>query len=160
MLPILDYDSSPGSTCWDIGCALLPVGYLLLIVDAFLDIRWAFFPTPKTKQALIDYYTTILTPQTFYPGYWYPLFVIYKLCVQCPRIHNYVTLALFLPIAYRYVGLLRGTDTKLAHWWTILIWRVLLAIATTWNLKSLGCRGPFGYVEHVQEAFAWNVTFA
>jgi hypothetical protein len=46
----------------------------------------------------------------------------------------------FVPIAYRYVGILRQTDTKVQHWWTILLLRFALVIFTTWNLQSLQCR--------------------
>lgn len=158
MISILDYDSSPGSTCWNVGCTLLPVGYLLLLVDAYFDLRWVLFPSTKTKQALIDYYTTILTPTNFYPGYWYPVYVIYKLCLQCPTSYHFLTLGMFLPVAYRYVGILRRTDTRLDHWWTIIVWRVMLAIVTTWNIQSLGCRGPREYMVHLQETFCWNAT--
>lgn len=160
MLPLLDHDSSPGSRCWSTGCALLPVGYLLLLVDAYFDLRWVLFPSPKSKQALTLYYTTILTPTRFFPGYWYAVWVIYKLCLQCPTAHHVATLALFLPIAYRYVGLLRGTDTCLEYWWTILIWRILLAVETTWNLQTLGCAmsSPADYVQHVQDAFSWTTA--
>ena len=154
MLPVLDYDSSPYSTCWDVGCAYLPIGYLLLAVDAFFDLRWVFFPSSKSKQALIDYYKAILTPRPYFPGYWAPVYVIYKLCIQCPTAYHWLTFALFLPVAARYVGILRGTDTRVAHWWTIVVWRVLLAITTTMSIQSLGCRGPADYGLHVREAFS------
>eukprot|EP00977_Amphora_coffeiformis_P012311 scaffold3043_cov180-Amphora_coffeaeformis.AAC.3 len=154
-LPVLDYDSSPESMCWNVGCTILPVGYFLLAIDSYFDLRWVLFPSPKTKKALIDYYTTILTPRALYPGYWFPVYVIYTLCIQCPTFYHYFTLAMFCPISVRYVGILRGTDTRVDHWWTVLLWRVLLAIVTTWNMQSLGCRGPANYGLHVREVFFW-----
>jgi hypothetical protein len=141
MMKVLDYDFDPGSTCWNIDCAILPMGYGLLLADSIFDLQWVFRPSSATKQALIAYYQTILTPQVSYgyPGYVWPLFVIFKLCIQCPNPHNYATLALFLPIAYRYVGIMNGTDTHLKHWWTIVVLRILLVIVNTWNLRTLQC---------------------
>ena len=156
MLPFLELDSSPGSRCWHIGCTLLPVGYVLLLVDSFFDLRWVFFPSPKSKRALITYYQTILTPRTLYPGYWYPFYVIYKLCFQCPTPYHYATLCLFGPIAYRYRGLIRGTDRSLKYWWSIIILRVLLAFVTTWNIQSLNCGGLSDYGIRARQFFAWG----
>ena len=160
-MKLLDYDFHPGSTCWNIDCAILPVGYGLIIADSIFDLNWVLRPSSATKQALIGYYTTILTPKvTFgYPGYWWPLFVIFKLCIQCPNELNYLTLMIFLPIAYRYVGLMNGTDTQLRHWWTIVVLRILLVVVNTWNLRVLQCyQGKpslRAYVQHIQDAI-WS----
>lgn len=150
MLKFMDYDSSPGAVCWDVNCAVLPVGYLLLAVDSYFDICWVLWPSLKTASAVKAYYTTILTPRAPYlfPGYWFPVYVIFLLCAQCPTAYNYVLLVLFGVVAYRYVGILRGTDHQLRHWWTVIVVRVLLAIYTTRDIQSLQCRSMANYAEH------------
>ncbi|CAB9528534.1 expressed unknown protein [Seminavis robusta] len=161
MIKLFDFDSSPGSDCWSLNCAILPVGYGLLVVDSYFDLNWVLSPSPATKRALIRYYTTILTPQLRYgfPGFWWPVFVICRLCIQCPTKYNYWLLAIFVAISYRYKRILNGTDTQLNHWWTIVICRILLAVINTWNLQTLQCYEGTpslgAYAQHIRNAVAW-----
>ena len=62
--------------------------------------------------------------------------MIYKLIYQCPTHYNCALLGLFVPISYRYVGILSRHETeKLQHWWTIVLLRIGLAITNTMALK-------------------------
>ena len=131
--------SSTADFCKATNCGLLPLGYLLLLVDSYYDLRWVLWPSKHTETQLRNYYTLILTPTLRplpCPGYWFPLYVIYKLIYQCPTFYNGVLLSLFLPISYRYKGILNRDETeKLQHWWTIVLLRVGLAITNTMALK-------------------------
>ena len=131
--------SNTADSCQITKCVILPLGYLLLLVDSYFDIRWVMWPSEKTEKELRHYYTLILTPALRpmpSPGYWFPLYVIYKLNYQCATIYNFFILGLFLPIAHRYKGILnRCKHEKLQHWWMIALLRIGLAIATTMALS-------------------------
>ena len=128
--------------CRITNCGILPLGYLLLLVDSYFDIRWVLWPSKRTETELRNYYTLILTPALRplpSPGYWFPLYVIYKLTYQCPTMYNFILLGLFLPISYRYKGILNQCETeRLQHWWTIVALRVCLAIVNTMALQVHG----------------------
>jgi hypothetical protein len=135
------------ATCTDINCTLLPLGFFLLAVDSYFDLHWVLWPSKKTATALREYYTKLLTPTVRplpYPGYWFPVYVIYKLCIQCSTIYNFLLLALFLPITYGYVRLLknngdRNSDKKvLENWWIVVVLRIGLAIVNAYALKIHG----------------------
>lgn len=128
--------------CKDTNCAILPIGFALLAVDSYFDLRWVFRPSAATAQALRSYYTLILAPRWRpfpHPGYYFPFYVIYKLCVQCPTAFNHMLLALFVPISYRYVGILNfNVNENLQHWWTVVALRVGLAIVNMLALQAYG----------------------
>lgn len=130
--------------CKTTNCGILPLGYLLLLVDSWFDLRWVFWPSKQTETDLRNYYTLILTPTLTFkplpcPGYWFPCYVIFKLIVQCPTIYNLGILALFLPISYRYKGILsHDTTEQLQHWWAIVVLRLGLAVVTTLALNVHG----------------------
>lgn len=141
--------SSSGPSCTDTNCALLPFGFFLLVVDSYFDLRYVFQPSPRTARELQAYYTFILTPtwRPFpRPGFWYPIYVIFKLCIQCSTIYNWGLLALFLPISYKYRQLLAGqTARALQNWWIIVVLRIGLAIVNTLAVRIHGACG----VDHV-----------
>lgn len=128
--------------CKDTNCAILPVGFALLVVDSYFDLRWVFQPSPATAKELRRYYTMILAPRWKpipHPGFLFPFYVIYKLCVQCPTTFNHMLLALFVPISYRYVGILNfHARERLQHWWTVVGLRIGLAIVNTLALRAYG----------------------
>ena len=135
--------------CRVTNCALLPLGFLLLICDSYFDLRWVFFPSKETDRDLRNYYTFILRPTLApvpSPGYYFPFYAMYKLCVQCPTTYNFMLLALFLPIGYRYKGILSfDPDEQLQNWWTIVALRVGLFSVNTmaflayedWSVRDL-----------------------
>ena len=128
--------------CKDTNCAILPIGFALLAVDSYFDLRWVLLPSVATANALRWYYTSILAPRWRpipHPGYFFPFYVIYKLCVQCPTVFNHMILALFVPISYRYARILTfSARENLQHWWTVVALRVGLAIVTTLALLEYG----------------------
>lgn len=137
----LQFDDHP-AVCKDTNCAILPIGFALLAVDSYYDLRWVFQPSPTTEKELRRYYTLILAPRWRpipHPGYFFPFYVIYKLCVQCPTTFNHMLLALFVPISCRYIGILNfNAGERLQHWWTVVALRVGLAIVNTLALQAYG----------------------
>lgn len=140
--------------CPDTMCVFLPLGYLLLAVDSYFDLRWCLFPSPKTLSDLQWYYTNLLTPRLLslrpYPGYWFPFYAIFVFLFQCPNNYNWITFGFFLPIGYRYIGLLRGTDKTSSRWWIVVLMRVGLAVTTHYNLSYRGCQWC-EYGQHVSK---------
>lgn len=138
--PLVTTDIADDEECRVTNFRLDILGLLLLISDSYFDLSWVMTPSRETATALRNYYTTLLTPTVRcyifpYPGYLFPLFVIYKLCIQCPTHFNFMLLALFIPVSSRYVGILTCDPTeKLQHWWTIVALRMLLAIVTILSL--------------------------
>mmetsp|Transcript_7679 Transcript_7679/g.10051 ORF Transcript_7679/g.10051 Transcript_7679/m.10051 type:complete len:162 (+) Transcript_7679:372-857(+) len=133
--------SGSGPSCTDTNCALLPLGFFLLAMDSYFDIRWVLWPSHKTAASLQDYYTTLLTPTAKplpYPGFWFPVYVIFKLCAQCSTIYNFGLLALFIPISYKYVQVLNGKPGALKNWWVIIVLRIGLVIVNTYALRAHG----------------------
>lgn len=128
--------------CKDTNCAILPIGFALLAVDSYYDLRWVLRPSPTTAQELRRYYTFLLAPRWQpipHPGFLFPFYCIYKLCVECPTIFNHWLLALFVPISCRYVGILNlYKQEQLQHWWTVVVLRVGLAVVNTLALQAYG----------------------
>ena len=134
--------------CPDTMCAFLPLGFVLMSADAYHDLQWCFAPSPKTEQALRNYYTNLLTPTlkmgiVLWPGYLFPLYAIYVFLWQCPNMYNWYTFILYMPVAWRYFLILTGRDRRLAHWWTIPVIRIALTTVTIWNLQSRDCGSPW-----------------
>lgn len=131
-------DSLQDSHCRDVNCFMLPLGYLLLLMDSYFDVRFVVWPTPMTAHALRKYYTTVLTPTYYWPGYWFPLIAISIMCGVCPHMYNYVLLVLFSLVALRYVGILQGTE-DLRYWWTVVVIRIALVLVVTLEWRDLDC---------------------
>ncbi len=134
--------------CPDTMCAFLPLGFLLMSADAYYDLQWCFTPSPKTEQALRNYYTNLLTPALKmgivpWPGYLFPLYAIYVFLWQCPNLYNWYIFILYMPVAWRYILILTGRDRRLSHWWTIPVLRIALTAVTIWNLQSRDCGSPW-----------------
>jgi hypothetical protein len=129
--------------CSDTMCVFLPIGYMLMAADIFFDLQWCLFPSSKSAADLRWYYTNLLTPRILslrpYPGYWFPFYAIYVFLFQCPNVYNWMTFLYFLPIGYRYIGILRETDKALSHWWIVVLMRVGLTVSTHYNLAYRGC---------------------
>jgi hypothetical protein len=129
--------------CTDTMCVFLPIGYMLMTVDIFFDLQWCLFPSFKSAADLRWYYTNLLTPRILslrpYPGYWFPFYAIYVFLFQCLNMYNWITFLCFVPIGYRYIGILRETDKTLNHWWIVVLMRVGLTVSTHYNLAYRGC---------------------
>lgn len=128
--------------CSDTMCAFLPIGYMLLSADIVHDLSWCLFPSRKTREAVTNYYTNLLTPKLSplpWPGYLFPSWAIFIFLRQCPDIYNYYTFLLYLPLIYRYWGILQQTDKTLGAWWTVILIRILLTIVTTLSFSNRGC---------------------
>ena len=126
-------------------CLFLPVGYALLTTDLCFDLPWVLQPSQTTANTLRQYYTFILTPSLYSPGYWLPLFAIYVFLGLCPSVLNWILFWLFVPIACRYYYILgHPTDPnyrwQLRHWWTIIVIRMVLYCVTYYNLKQRNCK--------------------
>lgn len=152
-----DLFSVHNAVCFDVNCTILPLGFVLLLIDSYFDSRWVLFPSCRTSQNLIQYYRTILTPKLSpipFPGYWFPLFAIYKLCIQCPSFYNYITLFLWLPISYRYAKILNNNNGQpdLTNWWTILVFRALLMLVNFYNV-AIYCNCSYNPIGHVSRFF-------
>jgi len=118
------------------------------------DLQYLLAPSTASAKRLLHYYQLILTPRPamLSPGYYFPLFIIHQLCVACPSIHNYWTLALWLPISYRYYFLLKQCTVDernlqqnhakvLQHWWTVVVLRLGLYYINYSNLQASSCYG-------------------
>ena len=132
-------DEDEAQQCLHVLCNFLPLGWLLLVVDSYFDLRWVMFPSQRTAESLKNYYTTILTPRWYNPGLFFPPYAIYKMCLECPNPYNFALLVLFMPLAYRYRLILQHRDS-LNHWWTVLVIRLALFTITTINFRQWGCK--------------------
>jgi hypothetical protein len=143
--------------CSDTMCLFLPMGYALLTADLCVDLPWVLFPSKTTANNLRRYYTFILTPSLYTPGYWWPVFATYVFLAQCPDVWNWVTFWLFVPIAYRYSFILNHPEdpryaVQLNHWWTIVVIRLILYMVTFHNLRNRGCAWS-DYSSHAESLY-------
>lgn len=123
-------------------CSLLPFGFVLLACDAYHDLRWCLAPSSATKHQLRQYYINILTPRLLpipFPGFLFPLYVIYVFIGVCPDWIGWSMLALYIPLCKRYYSIKRGQD-DLRGWWMVVGIRVLMAFLTYEGLIERGCQ--------------------
>jgi hypothetical protein len=145
--------------CVDTNCALLPLGFLLLTSDICFDLQYVFRPSGASARRLIRYYQLILTPAVYHPGYFFPVYATYQLCVRCYSPYNLMLLLLWAPIAQRYTTIYKVKTTTttteeeeedvchyssrhaslLKHWWTVIVLRIALYYVTYVNFSGCGC---------------------
>lgn len=126
--------------CRDPVCALLPMGFLLLAIDSYHDLQWCLRPSEKTAHQLRRYYSFILTPKFSpipWPGFLFPVYVMYIFLYQCPDWVGWTMMALYMPLCHRYYRI--EHDVKLSGWWSVVIIRVGLAALTYQGLVERGC---------------------
>ena len=149
-------------------CTFLPFGFVLLAMDSFHDLRWCLTPSPITEKQLKEYYINILTPRArtrtiqfqlpisiqlpipipiIFPGFLFPLYVIYIFVGVCPDWIGWSLLALYVPLCIRYYRIQRGWD-NLGGWWMVVGIRVLMGLLTYRGLEERGCRHG-DYTEHL-----------
>ena len=131
--------------CHDSMCLFLRLGYVLLTADLCVDVPWVLHPSNKTATRLRKFYTFILTPTWYCPGYWWPCFAIYVFLHQCPDSYNWMTFWLFVPVAYRYYFILTQPDNQnhsqmLSNWWTIVLIRIVLFVVVFNAIRQRGCQ--------------------
>ena len=122
-------------------CSLLPVGYVLLACDSYHDLRWCFTPSESTSRQLKKYYSTILTPRLLpmpFPGFLFPIWVIYIFLAECPDWIGWSMFALYVPLCKRYYAIKKKRD-DLSGWWQVLLIRVGLAVLTYKGIEQRGC---------------------
>mmetsp|Transcript_116029 Transcript_116029/g.173372 ORF Transcript_116029/g.173372 Transcript_116029/m.173372 type:complete len:182 (-) Transcript_116029:142-687(-) len=148
-----DHIPHDSQTCFDTNCALLPLGYLLLTSDICFDLQYVLNPSGSSAQRLMGYYQSILTPSFYSPGYFFPFYATYQLCVRCYSPYNLVLLLLWLPIAKRYTTIYKVDLTNeiavedchsrhgmlLKHWWTVILLRLALYYVTYIDYRGCGC---------------------
>eukprot|EP00542_Grammatophora_oceanica_P021711 CAMPEP_0194049982 /NCGR_PEP_ID=MMETSP0009_2-20130614/32324_1 /TAXON_ID=210454 /ORGANISM="Grammatophora oceanica, Strain CCMP 410" /LENGTH=155 /DNA_ID=CAMNT_0038696329 /DNA_START=132 /DNA_END=599 /DNA_ORIENTATION=+ len=128
--------------CPTIVCSLLPLGYIFLASDLYRDLRWCIWPSHTTANDLKNYYITILTPKLALanPGYLFPVYVTFKFCYECPDFYNFLLLLCYIPLCYRYYGILSRRDKTLPHWWTVVLIRFVMLWVVHKGLQSRGCQ--------------------
>jgi hypothetical protein len=123
-------------------CSLLPVGFVLIAFDSFHDLRWCLAPSANTERQLKEYYMKILTPRLSpipFPGFLFPIYVIYVFVGVCPDWVGWSLFSLYVPLCKRYYSIKQGRD-DLGGWWKVVGIRVLMALLTYKGLDERGCR--------------------
>ena len=142
--------------CTNSVCAILPMGYILLAVDTYHDLQWCIRPSEKTAHQLRRYYSFILTPKFSplpWPGFWFPIYVMYVFLYLCPDWIGWTMMALYIPLCRRYYRI--EHDENLHGWWSVVIIRVGLAALTYRGLAERGCDDITSYGATVQNF--WNI---
>ena len=131
--------------CWDTHCSISLISYILLICDSYFDISYVLSPTKENGKALCTYYKAILTPSLSpfpWPGYFFPLFSIYKMCFECPNVYFVTLSVLWMIVSVRYRRIL-GDRENLQHWCVVVLIRLFMALLLGLNLAGMSAKCKF-----------------